>query len=64
MAPIGNAKVGNVLEIPKIGREKERLMNESYRRDLKVHRTDANTLLAKTWESRGRLIIKGHHLPT
>lgn len=39
-------------------------MDEGNRRDLQVHGTDANALLAKTLEPDGRLIIERHDLPT
>lgn len=39
-------------------------MDEGNRRDLQIHGTDANALLAKTLESGSRLIIKEYDLPT
>ena len=51
------------MEIPKICREKECIMDEGNRCNLEVHRTNADTLCAQALEFAGRLLIKRHHMP-
>ena len=61
--PIGNTKIRNLLEIPKICREKECVMDEGNRCNLEIHRTNAYALCAQALVYTGRLLIKWHHMP-
>ena len=61
--PIGYTKIGNLLEISKICREKECAMNEGNRCNLEVHRPNADALGAQALPYAGSLLIKRHDVP-
>jgi len=56
-------KMGNLLEIPQIGREKECAMAEGNRGNLEVHRTNVDALCTQAPEFGGCPLIKRHHMP-